>query len=327
MSPTKFDFDTEFDHDGQILRDGESYKRFFTQDDIDSARMWGVEEGREMEEGRCAESLQTIGAQMQIILSRLADESAALRAGATQLALAAARKIAGEALNAYPIDTIEQLAAEAVQDLRDEPRLSVRCAPELVEDLAERLERTARDLGFEGAIRVRGNAEMSGADVRLEWATGAIERSALARCRIPGRNRDRCGGRPGCQGICGLRRLTMPDNTNFDLPELEKDATPVPVEDQQPREGMIDEAAKSAADLAPVFDVPVNISAVLGKAQIDVNSLLKLTAGSVVELDRKIGEAIDIYVNNRLVARGEVVVVDDRLGVTMTEIIKDGDAA
>ena len=178
MSPTKFDFDTEFDHDGQILRDGESYKRFFTQDDIDSARMWGVEEGREMEEGRCAESLQTIGAQMQIILSRLADESAALRAGATQLALAAARKIAGEALNAYPIDTIEQLAAEAVQDLRDEPRLSVRCAPELVEDLAERLERTARDLGFEGAIRVRGNAEMSGADVRLEWATGAIERSA-----------------------------------------------------------------------------------------------------------------------------------------------------
>ena len=109
----------------------------------------------------------------------------------------------------------------------------------------------------------------------------------------------------------------MPDNTNFDLPELEKDATPVPVEDQQPREGMIDDAAKSAADLAPVFDVPVNISAVLGKAQIDVNSLLKLTAGSVVELDRKIGEAIDIYVNNRLVARGEVVVVDDRLGVTM----------
>jgi flagellar assembly protein FliH len=178
MSPTKFDFDTEFDHDGQILRDGESYKRFFTQDDIDSARMWGVEEGREMEEGRCAQSLQAIASQMQLILARLAHESDALRQEAAGLAMAAASKIAGEALNAYPIDTIEQLAAEAVQDLRDEPRLSVRCAPELVEDLAERLERTARDLGFEGAIRVRGNAEMSGADVRLEWATGAIERSA-----------------------------------------------------------------------------------------------------------------------------------------------------
>ncbi|MBC6982636.1 MULTISPECIES: flagellar motor switch protein FliN [unclassified Caulobacter] len=85
------------------------------------------------------------------------------------------------------------------------------------------------------------------------------------------------------------------------------------------------EAQKAAADLAPVFDVPVNISAVLGKSHVSVAQLLKLGPGSVVELDRKVGEAIDIYVNNRLVARGEVVVVDDRLGVTMTEIIKSED--
>jgi len=84
---------------------------------------------------------------------------------------------------------------------------------------------------------------------------------------------------------------------------------------------------KTAGDLAPVFDVPVNISAVLGRAHLSVAQLLQLGQGSVLELDRKVGEAIDIYVNNRLVARGEVVVVEDRLGVTMTEIIKDGDAA
>ncbi|WP_443750916.1 flagellar motor switch protein FliN [Asticcacaulis solisilvae] len=83
---------------------------------------------------------------------------------------------------------------------------------------------------------------------------------------------------------------------------------------------------KAAADLAPVFDVPVNISAVLGKSYMSVSQLLKLGQGSVLELDRKVGEAIDIYVNNRLVARGEVVVVDDRLGVTMTEIIKSEDS-
>ncbi|MDV6331846.1 flagellar motor switch protein FliN [Asticcacaulis sp. 201] len=87
-----------------------------------------------------------------------------------------------------------------------------------------------------------------------------------------------------------------------------------------------EEGEKSAADLAPVFDVPVNISAVLGKSYMSVSQLLKLGQGSVLELDRKVGEAIDIYVNNRLVARGEVVVVDDRLGVTMTEIIKSEDA-
>jgi flagellar motor switch protein FliN/FliY len=87
------------------------------------------------------------------------------------------------------------------------------------------------------------------------------------------------------------------------------------------------EEDKIAADLAPVFDVPVNISAVLGKAHMSVAQLLKLGAGSILELDRKVGEAIDIYVNNRLVARGEVVIVEERLGVTMTEIIKDGDGA
>ena len=75
-------------------------------------------------------------------------------------------------------------------------------------------------------------------------------------------------------------------------------------------------------DLEAVYDVPVQVSAVLGKATMEVSQLLKLGRGAVVELDRKVGEAIDIYVNNRLVARGEVVIVDDRLGVTMTEIVK-----
>jgi flagellar motor switch protein FliN len=91
--------------------------------------------------------------------------------------------------------------------------------------------------------------------------------------------------------------------------------------------GSLDATERSASDLAAVYDVPVNIQAVLGRANLEVAALLRLSRGSVIELDRKVGEAIDIYVNNRLVARGEVVVVDERLGVTMTEIIKDGDAS
>jgi len=79
---------------------------------------------------------------------------------------------------------------------------------------------------------------------------------------------------------------------------------------------------KNAADLEAVCDVPVQVSAVLGRSRMDVADLLKLGPGTVLELDRKVGEAIDIYVNNRLVARGEVVLVEDKLGVTMTEIIK-----
>jgi flagellar motor switch protein FliN/FliY len=76
------------------------------------------------------------------------------------------------------------------------------------------------------------------------------------------------------------------------------------------------------ADLQAVYDIPVQLSAVLGKATMPVSQLLRLGRGAVVELDRKVGESIDILVNNRLVARGEVVIVDDHLGVTMTEIIK-----
>ena len=91
---------------------------------------------------------------------------------------------------------------------------------------------------------------------------------------------------------------------------------------QNPDMPLEPETKRTAADLEAVFDVNVNVSAILGKSTMEVSQLLKLGKGSVVELDRKIGEAIDIFVNDRLVARGEVVLVEDRLGITMTEIVK-----
>ena len=91
---------------------------------------------------------------------------------------------------------------------------------------------------------------------------------------------------------------------------------------EEERRDDVPDGPRSARDLEAVYDIPVQVSAVLGKSNMQVNQLLKLGRGAVVELDRKVGEAIDIYVNNRLVARGEVVVVEDKLGVTMTEIVK-----
>jgi flagellar motor switch protein FliN len=79
---------------------------------------------------------------------------------------------------------------------------------------------------------------------------------------------------------------------------------------------------KTAEDLEQVFDVPVTVAAVLGSHRMAVGDMLRLQPGAVLELDRRVGEAIDIMVNDRLVARGEVVIVEDKLGVTMTEIIK-----
>ena len=113
-----------------------------------------------------------------------------------------------------------------------------------------------------------------------------------------------------------LEELDADNNTNKDATETDTPA----MDSAELLE--IGELPRGAKDLEAVYDIPVQVSAVLGKSTMQVSQLLKLGRGAIVELDRKVGEAIDIYVNNRLVARGEVVVVEDHLGVTMTEIIK-----
>lgn len=99
-------------------------------------------------------------------------------------------------------------------------------------------------------------------------------------------------------------------------------------DDKKTAENNGETAAKTAPETADadqqgaVYDVPVELSAVLGTTYIPVSQLLKMGRGAVLELDRAVGDPIDIYVNERLVARGEVMVVDDRLAVTLTETLK-----
>jgi flagellar motor switch protein FliN/FliY len=115
------------------------------------------------------------------------------------------------------------------------------------------------------------------------------------------------------------------DDLNLDDLDDDDMAAAMAQQDADDPEEMLGDDGKgqiTARELEAVYDIPVQVSAVLGKTSMQVSQLLKLGRGAVVELDRKVGEAIDIYVNNRLVARGEVVIVDERLGVTMTEIIK-----
>ena len=125
----------------------------------------------------------------------------------------------------------------------------------------------------------------------------------------------------------------MAEEKDLEFKELEEDEPSAPAEgageggDTQGGMDMgglpdVGDLPRSFKNLEAVYDIPVQVSAVLGKTTMQVSQLLKLGRGAVIELDRKVGEAIDIYVNNRLVARGEVVVVEDRFGVTMTEIIK-----
>lgn len=94
--------------------------------------------------------------------------------------------------------------------------------------------------------------------------------------------------------------------------EMELPGSDVPA----PRSATADEG------LEAVYDVPVKVQAVLGRSRMPIGELMRLKTGAVVELDRRVGEPVDILVNNRLVARGEVVLIDSSLGVTLTEIVR-----
>ncbi|BCV35949.1 MULTISPECIES: flagellar motor switch protein FliN [Shewanella] len=92
-----------------------------------------------------------------------------------------------------------------------------------------------------------------------------------------------------------------------DLDELKNDAKPLSEEE--------------AAKLDTILDIPVTISMEVGRSFISIRNLLQLNQGSVVELDRVAGEPLDVMVNGTLIAHGEVVVVNDKFGIRLTDVI------
>ena len=113
----------------------------------------------------------------------------------------------------------------------------------------------------------------------------------------------------------------MTDQPNNDLATAALDA-PVPLEDFAVAPPVAAPARRADDRLDAVHDVPVKVQAVLGRSRMPIGDLLRLKEGMVVELDRRVGEPVDIFVNNRLIARGEVVMIDQSLGVTLTEIVR-----
>ena len=169
--------------------------------------------------------------------------------------------------------------------------------------------------------------EIAVGDCRIEWADGGVVRDAAKTDLAIGNAIGRYLGARQTAAMPELGAIEpgvsdMSDDSKVPLPEPGHASRRDAAGRSGRRSPTAATPARGAADLEAVFDVPVQVSAVLGRASMDVGELLKLGPGTVLELDRKVGEAIDIYVNNRLVARGEVVLVEDKLGVTMTEIIK-----
>ena len=121
--------------------------------------------------------------------------------------------------------------------------------------------------------------------------------------------------------------MTMESNSqelipsSFDMPADEFDDSIIPGNEAMSATAATP-APSSGDPMEAVFDVPVKVKAVLGGARIHVGELLQMRSGSVVELDRRVGEPVDVFVNDLLIARGELVIIDGSLGVTLTEIVK-----
>ncbi len=88
-------------------------------------------------------------------------------------------------------------------------------------------------------------------------------------------------------------------------------------------EQMQDEAQPPSGDvnLEVILDVPVTLSMEVGRTRVPIRNLLQLNQGSVVELDRAAGEPLDVFVNGTLIAHGEVVVVNERFGIRLTDVV------
>lgn len=112
---------------------------------------------------------------------------------------------------------------------------------------------------------------------------------------------------------------TMSNEDHAQLLSAETNASPV-FEDFGL--GDDDAGAPDEIGLEAVHEVPVKVQAVLGRSRLPIGDLLRLKAGAVMELDRRVGEPVDVFVNDRLIARGEVVMIDNSLGVTLTEITR-----
>ncbi len=93
----------------------------------------------------------------------------------------------------------------------------------------------------------------------------------------------------------------------FELPDLSKE--------------MSKQTKKPKRDLEFILDIPLNVSAELGRSKLLINEILQLGQGSVIELDKLAGEPLEILVNGKLIARGEAVVINDKFGVRLTDII------
>jgi flagellar motor switch protein FliN len=110
-----------------------------------------------------------------------------------------------------------------------------------------------------------------------------------------------------------------------ELKELLQSDTPQPANPGAARQGAAQGGEGASRGLEFLYDVPLQISVEVGRSKILLRDLLKMGEGYVIELDKLAGEPLDLYVNSRLIAKGEAVMVGDKFGIRLTDIISTVD--
>jgi flagellar assembly protein FliH len=180
----RFNFDTVFGEDGEVVRAAprQRPKTSFTPDEVEAIRQEAFVQGTQNAEAAAnmalAGALKSAAAYAAELLKRQDARAETIRAEASQLAIAAARRVAGHALAHYPMAEIEAAIAKVLHDYHGEARLVVRLNPALVAPLQAQLPQMIEAEGFIGRVVVAGEASLRGADCRVEWAEGGLERDA-----------------------------------------------------------------------------------------------------------------------------------------------------
>lgn len=174
----KYAFETEFTPDGGVVN---TAPKKFEADEVEAERKAAYKRGADdalaAAERQSAAAIQALADKTNTLLSKLESESHAMREEAARIALAAARKIAGAALDAYGAERA-LTAIEAVMDaLRHHPRLVVKLSPEACETLKPRIDEMAEQHGYAGAILVRAQPGMKAGEVSVDWSDGVITMS------------------------------------------------------------------------------------------------------------------------------------------------------
>jgi flagellar assembly protein FliH len=182
----KFTFDTEFRDGGAVASPAARarQKKVLTTEEIESMCARAKREGAESGQVQATENVERTIAALVIAIRAALDQSRMaieeIRAEATELAFAAAKKIAPAALAALPAGDVEAALREAMHQAIGEPRITLRASPAVIAAIESRSQAIAEEEGYEGRVMIAADPAITGADCRIEWRGGGSERSEAA---------------------------------------------------------------------------------------------------------------------------------------------------